>query len=109
MRNASTYNHQGKQVYLEHSRSNHRRQVECCDAEGQREVGNYFILKPLKLFFQRKFIFHRNLPQVGVLVRRVLSGTGPDDWTYRDTHCIHKMRDSIQPEILPKVVNNLWL
>ena len=27
------------------------------------------------------------------------SGTGPDDWTCGDTHCIHKVRGSIQPEI----------
>ena len=37
------------------------------------------------------------------------SGNGPDDWTCGDTHCIHKVRGSIQTEILPKVVDNLWL
>lgn len=43
------------------------------------------------------------------------SGTGPDDWTCRDTHCIHKMRGSIQTAITtcgcglqPMVVNPVY-
>lgn len=43
------------------------------------------------------------------------SGTGPDDWTCGDTHCIHKVRGSIQPEITtcgcwlqPMVVNPVY-
>lgn len=37
----------------------------------------------------------------------VFSGTSPDVWTCRDTHCIHKMRGSIQTEITTSY--NLWL
>lgn len=83
------------------SRCNHRRQVERYDAEGKREIGNHFKLETTKFFFHK--IYLRRVIWSG----GVFSGISPDVWTCRDTHCIHKMRGSIQIEIT--TVHNLWL
>ena len=83
------------------SRGNHPRQVEGYDAERQREIRNDFKLEPTKFFFHK--IYLRRIIWSGV----VFSGTSPDVWTFRDTHCIHKMRGSIQTEITTSY--NLWL